>query len=237
MSVLNHYTYRIRNIETNTEYIGVRSCKCEPEDDLGIKYFSSSSDMNFMCEQKNGDMFDYIVISRHPTRSSAIDEEISLHAFFNVVSNDMFYNKARQTSKGFDTTGCVSWNKGRTFSNEARENMRKASLGQKAWNKGKPWSDEVKSKISNATKGKNIGADNSFFGKHHSEEVKKKLSESCQRFGKDNSFFGKKHTEDALKKMREPRAKSTCTYCGKTGGGGNMKRYHFENCKLKGCVT
>lgn len=24
---------------------------------------------------------------------------------------------------------------------------------------------------------------------------------------------------------------STCPHCGKTGGGGNMRRYHFDNCK------
>ena len=28
-------------------------------------------------------------------------------------------------------------------------------------------------------------------------------------------------------------AEHTCPYCGLTGGGGNMKRYHFENCKKK----
>lgn len=25
---------------------------------------------------------------------------------------------------------------------------------------------------------------------------------------------------------------SICPYCNKSGRGGNMKRYHFENCKL-----
>lgn len=27
--------------------------------------------------------------------------------------------------------------------------------------------------------------------------------------------------------------KITCPYCNKSGGGGNMKRYHFDNCKHK----
>ena len=26
---------------------------------------------------------------------------------------------------------------------------------------------------------------------------------------------------------------STCPYCGLVGKGGNMKRYHFENCRNK----
>ena len=40
-----------------------------------------------------------------------------------------------------------------------------------------------------------------FFGKHHSEESKKKLSEINQ--GKKHPFFGKHHTEEAKLKMSE----------------------------------
>jgi len=42
----------------------------------------------------------------------------------------------------------------------------------------------------------------------------------------------KEHTEK-LKKARIgiPLQKSTCPHCNFTGGGGNMKRYHFDNCK------
>ncbi|MCD6436177.1 MAG: hypothetical protein J7L15_07295, partial [Clostridiales bacterium] len=39
------------------------------------------------------------------------------------------------------------------------------------------------------------------------------------------------HLNDGWKiGMRE----STCPHCNKTGTGGNMKRYHFNNCKHKG---
>jgi hypothetical protein len=30
-----------------------------------------------------------------------------------------------------------------------------------------------------------------------------------------------------------PHKLKTCPHCGTTGGGGNMKRYHFDNCKLR----
>ena len=37
---MKHYNYKITNIETGEFYVGVRSCKCEIEDD---KYMGSSS--------------------------------------------------------------------------------------------------------------------------------------------------------------------------------------------------
>ena len=41
----------------------------------------------------------------------------------------------------------------------------------------------------------------------------------------------------SLKSANSKRGKkliiSTCPHCNKTGGGGNMKRYHFDNCKIK----
>jgi len=33
--------------------------------------------------------------------------------------------------------------------------------------------------------------------------------------------------------MKGKRATVTCPFCSKTGGGGNMPRYHFNNCKSK----
>jgi len=45
-----------------------------------------------------------------------------------------------------------------------------------------------------------------------------------------------KRTKEHTEKLREarigiPLQKTTCPYCNFTGGGGNMKRYHFNNCK------
>lgn len=72
---------------------------------------------------------------------------------------------------------------------ETRKKLRESHLGQVAWNKGKPWSDEVKKKFSAIRKGKQVGEDNPYFGRKHSEEVRKKMS-LAQR-NRDNT--GKKH--------------------------------------------
>lgn len=98
-----HYTYRITNIIDKKHYYGARSCKCLPSEDLGIKYFSSSSDNDFIFEQKNDPKkFKYKVISIFETRAEALDLEIKLHEKFEVHKNPKFYNKAKQTSKGFN---------------------------------------------------------------------------------------------------------------------------------------
>ena len=44
---------------------------------------------------------------------------------------------------------------------------------------------------------------NSFYGKHHSEETKRKISDSKKGkcLGKDNPFYGKHHTEESIEKI------------------------------------
>ena len=61
--------------------------------------------------------------------------------------------------------------------------------------KGKKMSEESKKKNREAHKGKRIGEDNPFYGKHHSEETRKKLSVS---WDSDKHF-----TEETRKKIRE----------------------------------
>ena len=101
-----HYTYRIIHLISKKEYIGVRTCSINPEEDLGIKYFSSSTNKEFMLEQKEcPENFEYKIISLHPTRSSALQEEIDLHAFFNVGINEKYYNKSKAVSTGFCMCG------------------------------------------------------------------------------------------------------------------------------------
>ena len=110
----SHYVYRITNIQLKKHYYGTRSSKCDPSRDLGIKYFSSSSNKEFMTAQKiTPELFKYKVIKKFNNRKDAVSLEIRLHAKFNVGINPMFYNKVCQTATAFDVTGC-SFNKGTT---------------------------------------------------------------------------------------------------------------------------
>ncbi len=61
--------------------------------------------------------------------------------------------------------------------------------GQTPWNKGKSWPKEMKDNWSKMRKGKQIGKDNPFYGKNHTDEDKKKMSLGQIR----RNYKGKNH--------------------------------------------
>lgn len=120
--MIYHYVYRITNLKLNKHYYGVRTSKIKPDLDLGKKYFSSSKDKNFILDQKNNAMhYKYKIIKIYNNRKRAISTEIKLHNKFNVGKNSNFYNKSKQTSTGWDTTG-TSW----TMTELGKQNIKNA---------------------------------------------------------------------------------------------------------------
>ena len=97
----HNYTYLITNITNNMKYIGARSCACLPEDD---PYTGSSKSLTAIMVE-NSDQFIKEILSDFPTRILAVSEEIRLHNLYDVAVNPEYYNKSKQTSIGFDTTG------------------------------------------------------------------------------------------------------------------------------------
>lgn len=91
-----------------------------------------------------------------------------------------------------------------------------------------------------------------FYGRHHTEESKIKISEKSKTV---KANLGRVWDESYRKKMSEiltgrklseewkfnisesrkgkPRPVLKCPHCGKEGGDGNMHRWHFDNCKSK----
>jgi len=197
---MKHYTYRITNIKLNKHYYGTRTSKNKtPEEDLGKYYFSSSSDKEFIKDQKeNPQDYKYKVIKKFHTRKEAIELEIKLHNKFNVGLNESFYNRSKQTSTGWDTTGVklseetklkISMStknkefslehrknlsnsrKGFIYSEETKKKMSESSLGNQN-RKGFKTSNETKNKLSKLNKGKIL-----------SDETKKKMSDSKRGLG------------------------------------------------------
>ena len=149
-----HYVYRITNKIENKHYYGVRSSLIEPKDDLGIKYFSSSTDKKFIKEQKeNPDNYKYKVIKIFSTREEAMSFEIHLHNKFNVHINENFYNRAKQTSIGFNAIPDEETRRklslahtGKKLTKEHKANISIGSLGVKK-------SENMKNKLSKTRKG------------------------------------------------------------------------------------
>lgn len=86
-----HYIYYSYE-EWGRGYIGKRSCKCKPEED--VRYFGSYRDKTFKPTQK-------IILETYDTAEEALDAEIKLQRFFKVVENSHFANQAYQTSTKF----------------------------------------------------------------------------------------------------------------------------------------
>lgn len=107
--MMYHYTYRITNIVEKKYYYGVHSCNCLPQEDIGVKYWSSSTIPEFIQDQKETPQnYKYKVIKIFETRKEALEHEIFLHAKFDVGVNKKFYNGSKQISTRFDTTGKVT---------------------------------------------------------------------------------------------------------------------------------
>lgn len=108
-----HYVYRITNKLEGKHYYGKRSSRISPFDDLGKKYFSSSTDSKFKREQKQfPERFKYKVVFIYDSLESSLRRETELHMKFRVGTNPKFYNIVTQTNNKlrFDSTGCIRVN-------------------------------------------------------------------------------------------------------------------------------
>ena len=84
-----HYTYYSYE-EFGRGYIGKRSCKCRPEED--VKYFGSYKDKTFHPTQK-------IILETYDTAEELAKAEEILHAFYDVASNPHFANQHNANGK------------------------------------------------------------------------------------------------------------------------------------------
>jgi hypothetical protein len=231
---MHHYTYKIiANNPTDTRryYIGVRSCKCWPTED--VNYFGSCRKFKRWQKAQGTGGLEKKILAIWPSRELALEHEIRLHDMFDVAVDPEYWNRSKQTSTGFDTTGVKV---DRVFSKEQLDRV--AELGRS--NKGKKFPQHIKERFSKIYSKEG----NPFYGKQHSEETIKILSEKASKrtgywkgrspyphvvealrkanigkkhtqehrekncnahSGDKNHFFGKTHTEEARAKISAAR--------------------------------
>jgi hypothetical protein len=108
-NIYYYYTYLITHLIDNRKYIGSRRSKILPELDIGIKYFSSSSDKNFKKDQKNNPQnYRYEILGVFENAKDASDHENILHFENNVAFNPDYYNRFCGHSKSFNAANRVS---------------------------------------------------------------------------------------------------------------------------------
>ena len=162
----HNFVYLIWNKINHKKYIGTKSSNEEPKNVIGHTYFSCSKDKDFMNEQKeHPENFRYKVLKDFKTRKEALNLECELHHRYKVDTNDDFYNRAMQTSDGFD---CHF--KHNHWSDWVKEKISRS-------NKGKKMSPEAIEKLKIAIKknGGHKGKKNPMYGKRHSEETLAKI--------------------------------------------------------------
>jgi hypothetical protein len=226
---MSHYTYMLKIQEpTDTRwlYIGVRTCKGQPE--LDTAYLGSCRPLKEWINVNGADKVEKIILSRWPTRKEALSHEILLHDCFDVGRNGEFWNRAKQVAYGFDTTGVshegynkgMKWTaeqraahserqKGRVVSEETRMKIRLAQIGRpvpeerRLKHVGKKASEATRQKLRES----HLGQVAWNKGLPFSEEAKAKMS--AAKAGKAPWNKGRSFSEDTKRKMSEA-AKKRC---------------------------
>lgn len=162
-----HYVYIVTDKNTGEFYIGSRSCKCLPEDD--VKYKGSQYQWKLSAEQKKS-LDKKIIETNFIDRRSAIEFEAFL---IKNSFNDPLNRNGTIPDGKYHTNGkaIVKDSEGKIYCVEVAD-PRYLSGELVSANKGKKFTDEHKAKIS-------------WSGKKHTEETKEKMRIS-QRHRKRN---------------------------------------------------
>ena len=122
---------------------------------------------------------------------------------FELTRYETFFdNYYKKLNLSYNFRECANSNKGIILSEETKKKMSRAKRGQIPWNKGKEgvYTEEIKKKMSLNHRDMS-GENHPFYGKHLSEEHKKKLKESLG--GKNHPFYGKHRSEETKKKISD----------------------------------
>jgi len=149
--------------------------------------------------KENFELFDFTILSRHETRIEALEMELYLQKKFDVVKSDKFMNQSLASVNGMfgmDVSGSNNPMFGKKHSDETKKLQKEKRGNDKRYeltakhkeiisktHSGKVILENVRQLISETLKGRYAGEDNPMFGKKHTEDTKKKISEGNK--GKD----------------------------------------------------
>ena len=193
--------YQTRNIVNNKIYIGVHNGKNK-------NYLGSGMALQRAIKTHGRENFERTTLEEFETREEAYSRE-------QEIVNEEFIKRE-------DTYNCQvgGWG-GNIPSEESKSKMREAAL-RRPKEFYEPIARKAKERLSDPTK-------NGMYGKTHSDQVKKLLSNLHK-----GKTISQEHRESArLKNKGRVYPTVTCPHCGKEGRETGMKRWHFNNCRSK----
>lgn len=204
------YVYKVINILNNKIYVGQKKSTT-----FLTKYLGSGTLITKAVQKYGKNNFTVTVLQWCYSKEELNSAEIYWIDKLNARDLDIGYNIA----KGGDVVGIP-------HSEETKKKIRMAQLGEKNHMYGKHWkmSEEGKEKIrkaqtgiSNSMYGKHLTIEHRqkisdwllknspMRGKHHSDQTKKKISESKKGTNtkEQNPFYGKHHSKEAKQKISD----------------------------------
>lgn len=185
---MRSYTYLLRFKPTAQVYYGVRYAEKtrNVEVDLWQDYFTSSSIVKNLIEEHGTDAFEFEVRRFFETKEKAIMWEEKVLRRMKVITNSNWLNQ--------NVNGAILTEHAGEYMNAMYHPVHKETHSTAMQR------NDVRSKISKANKGKRTGEKNSFYGKTHTEEAKKKIGKaSAERKGIPVSEQAKKNIQAAAK--------------------------------------
>jgi hypothetical protein len=220
---MTSYVYLAEIVEIRSEHFGRKyygaSYKegASPEE-LGVTYFSSSRKIKEIIKKYGSASVRFEIRRIFSDVYSCLRWESSFLRRIDARNNQLWLNEHNGDGKFY----C------KEHTEESRKKM-------SAWQReNSPLRGRKRPDVSEYLRNR-TGGRNPNFGKKLSEETIKKMAAA-----QSTRTWRYKHTEEDKKKMGEyrkgktlVRKEHTCPKCGLVGKGPNMKRWHFDNCRVK----
>lgn len=205
-----YYIYQITNLVNGKIYVGVHKTKNLDDGYMGSGKIIRRAILKHGIENFKKDILEFFDM---PESMYLREKEIVTKEF--LARSDV-YNLRRGGTGGFDYINKTNPTpfKGRTHSDSTKQLLREINTGRKL-------SAEHKEKISQ----NNWSKSNPVRQREHARLIASKRIRTEEE---------KKKISASLKGRLSPKREVVCPHCQKRGGENIMKRWHFDNCKLRG---
>lgn len=203
------YVYLIKHIPSSFYYIRFRckniTLKRNPEDDLWIKYFSSSKKIKELIQKYGKNTFEYSILYRNKDSKACFmyEQDLIRHHMSNRYCLNQYYKGS------FTTTGLK-------HSEETKNKIREKA-------KCRVMSDEVRNKIKNTLSGRPKSAE------HIAAAANGRRGKKNKNPAWNKGLKGLYQSANKNKKLPQ----YPCKYCNKNVSKTNLKRWHNDKCKSK----